>query len=44
MGTNRALRGGAWDYEAAGCTVTYRIGGNPATAANNRGFRVVRRP
>jgi formylglycine-generating enzyme required for sulfatase activity len=39
-GSNRALRGGSWYYNASYCTVSYRYGSNPAYWYNYIGFRV----
>ena len=43
-GSDRVLRGGSWDGDASGCTVSYRYYDYPDYRYSNFGFRVVRRP
>jgi formylglycine-generating enzyme required for sulfatase activity len=40
-GDGRVLRGGSWDYVAAGCRSAFRLNGAPEGLGNYRGFRVV---
>ncbi len=39
-GTDRVVRGGGWDIDAAACRSAYRDGGEPATRLESLGFRV----
>ncbi len=39
-GTDRVVRGGGWDIDAAACRSAYRDGGEPTTRLESLGFRV----
>ena len=41
-GSDRCLRGGAWDFYSLGCNIRTRTGASPYNRDNYQGFRVVR--
>jgi formylglycine-generating enzyme required for sulfatase activity len=43
-GTNRVLRGGAWNYDTYGVRSSYRGSSTPGYANGDVGFRVARAP